>query len=85
MDEEFKPGIYRHYKGGMYTALQIVKHHETGEKFVMYVSHTHGSVHIREWRTPGTDSWTDFVEVQTARGRELASDNHKRFQYVGPA
>lgn len=81
MGEEFKPGIYKHYKGGTYTALQVVKHHETGERFVVYVSHTHGSIHIRELRTPGADSWTDTV--RPVPGND--SFDVPRFQYVGPA
>lgn len=58
---EFKPGVYRHYKGGRYRALHRVKHHETGELFVVYVSLTYGSLHLREWATPGADSWTDIL------------------------
>lgn len=44
----FDPGLYRHTKsGGLYTALGIVRHHETGQPMVVYFSHTHGSVSTR--------------------------------------
>jgi hypothetical protein len=60
--EAFRPGFYLHYKGGQYRALCIFQHHETDEWFVAYVSLTHGTAKIREWATPGKDSWTDLVE-----------------------
>lgn len=44
----FDPGLYRHTKsGGLYTALGVVRHHETGGPMVIYYSHTHGSVSTR--------------------------------------
>jgi hypothetical protein len=30
------PGIYRHYKGGLYEVLGIARHSETEEPLVMY-------------------------------------------------
>lgn len=30
-------GLYRHKKGGLYLALGLVKHSETGEAMVLYV------------------------------------------------
>jgi len=35
---QFKPGIYRHYKGKKYLALGVAKHSETLEELVVYVS-----------------------------------------------
>ncbi len=60
--ESFKPGLYQHYRGGDYIALQLVRHHETEELFVVYVSCSHNTVSIREFHTPGKDSWCDLVE-----------------------
>jgi hypothetical protein len=38
----FRPGIYRHYRtGGLYSALELVVHHETRQPVVLYVSHEH--------------------------------------------
>jgi hypothetical protein len=45
--EAFRPGIYRHYKGGMYTALMLVKHHESRTPYVLYISHTYGGANVR--------------------------------------
>jgi hypothetical protein len=57
----FRPGLYEHYKGGQYIALNLVRHHETNELFVVYVSLSHGTVSIREYATPGKDSWCDVM------------------------
>ena len=35
MDEP-KPGIYRHFKGGIYRLLYIARHSETRERMVVY-------------------------------------------------
>jgi hypothetical protein len=86
MGEEFRPGKYRHYKGGEYVALHLVTHHESGDKFVVYVSCTHGSLHLREFRKVGADSWTDEVQiaVNCVTG-ETTTGFVPRFQYMGPA
>jgi len=76
--QEFKPGVYEHYKGGRYIAMNLVTHHETKEKFVVYVSLTHGTLRLREWNTPGKDSWCDVVNVPHQQGV-------LRFKYIGPA
>lgn len=76
--QEFRPGLYRHYKGGLYRALLLVHHHETEEALVVYVSLNpdHGKLRLRELDTPGKDSWLDEVEVDEMRV--------SRFMYVGP-
>ena len=33
---EIKPGLYRHFKGGLYQVLLIAQHTETGERMVVY-------------------------------------------------
>lgn len=76
MEESIRPGLYRHYKGGMYRALFACRHHETGEAMVVYVSLTHGTVSVRELRSQGKDSWTDEVEHEGSKV--------PRFEYVGP-
>ncbi len=76
--QEFKPGLYKHYKGGFYIALFLVRHHETGDFLVVYTSSKDHTVSVREWDSQGKDSWCDEVEDR------WASPN-KRFTYMGPA
>jgi len=44
---EFKLGTYEHYKGDLYTAIDMVTHHETRLPMVLYVSHLKGCVNCR--------------------------------------
>jgi hypothetical protein len=42
------PGsTWRHYKGGLYTVLDIVEHHDTRREYVVYLSHEKGSHNLR--------------------------------------
>ncbi len=81
---EFKPGLDEHYKGGRYIALHLVRHHESNELFVVYVSCSHGTVNIREYASPGKDSWTDEVTITTDC---VGSSPMRmlRFRYLGEA
>jgi hypothetical protein len=36
MSHEFRPGRYRHFKGGLYEVLSLARHSETEEEFVVY-------------------------------------------------
>jgi len=80
MSEE-KPGVragnYAHYKGGAYTALGLVEHHETHAPYVLYISHTMGKLKIRPLKpVPGDpDAWDDWVGGEGKRMR--------RFAYLG--
>lgn len=40
-------GIYRHYKGDLYTVIGFVRHHETDMTMVLYVSHDKGQINCR--------------------------------------
>ena len=74
----FKPGLWRHYKGGLYSALMLVTHHETRAPWVLYVSHTYGGTNIRPlWGgAPGEpDGWFTHLTIDGAR---IA-----RFTFVG--
>ena len=60
---DFKPGLYKHYRGGFYTALFLVAHHETREPMVIYTSHTYGGVNARPlhgW-SGDSDGWNDWM------------------------
>lgn len=89
MSETFRPGIYRHYKGGLYRALFLAK--EEGRSkgpagsfwVVVYVSLSHGTVWTRPLRSlgiPDQDAWTDLVTWTEPNG--FATKRH-RFEYVG--
>jgi hypothetical protein len=80
----FKPGLYRHHKGHRYVATQLVRHHETRALFVVYISTRDGSSHIREWATPGEDSWVDMVPLKDAEGN-ATGEMVPRFKPVSPA
>jgi hypothetical protein len=76
----FRPGIYRHYKGGLYRALHLVEHHETGQKLVVYVSMEKGSLHLREYDDPNADSWTDLVHEK--RLPAVRKTQERRFDFM---
>ena len=45
---DFKPGIYKHFKGGLYEALFLAKNSENfEEEFVVYKSLENGDIWIR--------------------------------------
>lgn len=65
---DFEPGIYEHYKGGIYAALFLAKHHETKVPFVVYAGaegpgEGPSELWIREFNTPGASSWSDQVTI----------------------
>lgn len=76
--ESFKPGRYVHYKGGEYVAVCLAHHHETRRLMVVYLSLERGTANVREYSTPGADSWTDTVVLDSG-------EPAPRFRYVGPA
>lgn len=47
MPEHPRPGLYRHYKGGLYTVLCVGRHSETEEWLVTYRSEALGSYWVR--------------------------------------
>ncbi|MFT9207023.1 DUF1653 domain-containing protein [Acetobacter orientalis] len=47
MPEHPRPGLYRHYKGGLYTVLCVGRHSETEEWLVTYKSEALGSYWVR--------------------------------------
>ena len=65
-----KPGIYRHFKGGVYRVLYTAKNSETLEETVVYQSCKDGSYWVRP-----AYMWNETVERDGYRG--------SRFTYVG--
>jgi hypothetical protein len=65
-----KPGIYKHFKGGMYTVLGVARHSEDEtQEFVVYKSQKTGYLWIRPLKM--------FLE-------EVDRDGYKgpRFKYI---
>lgn len=93
-NQEFKPGVYQHYRGGLYTAVMLVTHHQTRLPMVVYFSHEKHSLNCRPlvgWRDTGDrgslraeepaidpDGWNDTVT-------DLEHQRVPRFRYLGPA
>jgi len=70
---EWKPGIYRHYKGKLYEALFLARHSETEELMVVYRAlYGDGGYWVRPYAM-----WSETVTVD---GRPVP-----RFEYVGKA
>lgn len=88
---EFKAGKYVHYKGGHYSAIMLVAHHETREPMVVYVSQERGNVQVRELRQPSPradgswphiDAWTDVVEWKVPLPDGSMATHGPRFIFV---
>lgn len=69
MNEEIKPGRYRHFKGNEYEVICTAKHSETLETMVVYKA-LYGNRDI--WVRPAS-MWNEMVEYN---GRTV-----KRFEY----
>ncbi len=69
--ENIKPGLYRHFKGGIYEVLFVAKNSETLEDMVVYRANygEHGV-----WVRP-LSMWNETVE---RNGKTF-----KRFEYIG--
>lgn len=69
--KNFRVGVYEHYKGNQYRALQVVCHHENFEEWVVYLAlYDDGRCFIRPLQ--------EFLEDVEVNGVKRA-----RFQYIG--
>lgn len=68
----FTPGIYEHFKGGLYRALLVARHIENLEFYVVYASKQDGQVWVRSYK-----SWTEIVLPSNGvtRPRFLSTEN----------
>lgn len=73
MEDDIRPGIYRHFKGNDYQVLYLARHSETREEMVVYRA-LYGERGI--WVRPAS-MWNEAVE----RGGERL----QRFRCIGPA
>ena len=71
--DAFRPGRYRHFKGGEYELLFLARHSETEEPMVVYRA-LYGERGL--WVRPAS-MWNEFVEHGGGRVR--------RFTYIGEA
>lgn len=69
--ENIKPGLYRHFKGGIYEVLFVAKNSETLEDMVVYRAN-YGEYGV--WVRP-LSMWNETVE---RNGKTF-----KRFEYIG--
>lgn len=69
--ENIKPGLYRHFKGGIYEVLFVAENSETLEDMVVYRANygEHGV-----WVRP-LSMWNETVERD--------GKTFKRFEYIG--
>ena len=75
--------MYEHYKGGLYLAIKLTRHHETKALLVDYVQLSTGTGWSREWATPGAKSWTDFVPYRDRFGN-LTGEMVPRYKFKWP-
>ena len=68
-----EPGLYRHYKGGLYTLISIVRHSETEEPLVSYRSERAGTLWVRP-----LSMWSETVDGQP-RFAPLQADSPTRY------
>lgn len=80
-DTEFRPGIYRHYKGDTYLAVGLCRRDETNETEVVYT---------RLYERDGIPLsgrllhiWNQYVDSET--GDAVKTGGVPRFTYVGNA
>ena len=70
MEQNLKPGIYRHFKGNLYELIGIAKHTETLEPMVVYKA-LYGEGGL--WVRPAA-MWNEIVDKDGYHG--------PRFQYM---
>lgn len=68
-----KPGIYRHYKGGLYLVLGLAQHSETAERLVAYVP-----LSVQVGPRIMVRPYDMFLETVKVNGEQ-----RPRFEYVG--
>lgn len=67
MEEEIRPGKYRHFKGNEYEVLFTAQHSETGETMVVYRA-LYGEQGL--WVRPAS-MWNEIVERDGKRFRRF--------------
>ena len=71
MQNEIRPGRYRHFKGKEYEVLYLARHSETEEEMVVYRA-LYGDCGV--WVRPAS-MWNEIIERDGKR--------YRRFTYIG--
>lgn len=71
--KQFKPGVYKHFKGHLYLALFLAKHSETGEYMVVYMD-LYDNANGQIWTRP-LDMFMGYKEFED--GTRV-----KRFKFI---
>ena len=75
MKRHFKPGVYKHFKGGMYLALMLAKDSETEKDFVVYIP-------LYDKPESGTRAWIrpldDFMGTKELEDKTIVN----RFEFI---
>ena len=71
MQNEIRPGRYRHFKGKEYEVLYLARHSETEEEMVVYRA-LYGDYGV--WVRPAS-MWNEIIERDGKR--------YRRFTYIG--
>ena len=71
MENEIRPGRYRHFKGKEYEVLYLARHSETEEEMVVYRA-LYGDCGV--WVRPAS-MWNEIIERDGKR--------YRRFTYIG--
>ncbi|WP_244980464.1 DUF1653 domain-containing protein [Acetobacter thailandicus] len=70
------PGLYRHYKGGLYTLICVGRHSETEEWLVTYRSEEHGTYWVRPLKmwNESINGTPRFALMHSLSAKNLFSD-----------
>ena len=81
MSDDIRPGVYEHYKGGLYKYLTTAVHTESGEKFVIY-QRLYDEQKV--WARP-LYMWNELVTVTEQLGDYNRTKQIPRFRWIREA
>ncbi len=84
---DVKPGLYEHYKGGLYRVLFVARMHDSQDEYVVYVplQRVKGAINPSPPQlrplNKGDSCWIENVETTQAPSTSFTTP---RFKYIGP-